>query len=74
MNQHEIKLTLALYYEHMQRTGHDCRKVGPGRFAPITNVTCNVCLYLKDLMDAAEAAQCPPEPEAAKAAGVSHEH
>ena len=56
MNQYEVNLTVALYYEHKGRTGHDV-------FAPARAVDCHVCLYLQPLMMAAEAAQSPPEPE-----------
>ena len=63
MNQHEVNLTLALYYEHKGRTGHDCTNRSGVNRTKLIN--CDACLFLDKLMQAAEAAQSPPEPESA---------
>ena len=35
-------ITIALYYEHMQRTGHDAMEA--------KHIECDVCLFLKPVM------------------------
>lgn len=53
-----VDLTLALFNEHKQRTGHDCTKPNT-----LHHISCDVCLYLRSMMQAVGASSMPPEPK-----------
>jgi hypothetical protein len=71
MSINTINLVLALYYEHRQRTRHDCQVAIGNTVAAmqmkLATIPCDVCLFLGPLMKEAEAASCPPEPDEADA-------